>query len=269
MQEEMREVEDEIDEEEDRDLHSAENGEGEGKMPVGSKVLFDAEEGRGGGGMFGGENEDGGEKIGLGSKGDVLGESTGRASLGGETDPSITMFGNSTSGSGSGTGSVATAKRKAPSISPGRHAMAFNAKASSSSHPLSAPPPSSSNPFSTSTSSSSSPTSRSYSSRTPFTSFLLSLRHRLSLSLSGSPISLSSTFNTKSIKQSTKNLMGLFFSPVFVQAFVLTFLGEWGDRSQIATIALGGANVSHFSLSYFLPWLYRCRTLVRKRVEGE
>lgn len=28
-------------------------------------------------------------------------------------------------------------------------------------------------------------------------------------------------------------------SPVFVQAFVLTFLAEWGDRSQISTIILG------------------------------
>ena len=26
------------------------------------------------------------------------------------------------------------------------------------------------------------------------------------------------------------------FSPVLVEAFVLTFLAEWGDRSQIATI---------------------------------
>ena len=31
--------------------------------------------------------------------------------------------------------------------------------------------------------------------------------------------------------------------PVFVQAFVLTFIGEWGDRSQIATIALAAAHV--------------------------
>ncbi|KAI9098191.1 hypothetical protein DFS34DRAFT_619911 [Phlyctochytrium arcticum] len=30
-------------------------------------------------------------------------------------------------------------------------------------------------------------------------------------------------------------------SPVFVEGFVLTFLAEWGDRSQIATVALAGA----------------------------
>eukprot|EP00041_Stephanoeca_diplocostata_P005734 m.67287 g.67287 ORF g.67287 m.67287 type:complete len:268 (-) comp15970_c0_seq4:298-1101(-) len=32
-----------------------------------------------------------------------------------------------------------------------------------------------------------------------------------------------------------------FISPVFVQAFTMTFLAEWGDRSQIATIILGGS----------------------------
>jgi putative Ca2+/H+ antiporter (TMEM165/GDT1 family) len=45
--------------------------------------------------------------------------------------------------------------------------------------------------------------------------------------------------------------MQLVFSPVFVQTFVLTFLGEWGDRSQISTIALAAANVS--PPLYFAP----------------
>ena len=40
-----------------------------------------------------------------------------------------------------------------------------------------------------------------------------------------------------------RNLCHLFFSPVLVQAFVLTFLAEWGDRSQITTIALAAAHV--------------------------
>jgi putative Ca2+/H+ antiporter (TMEM165/GDT1 family) len=34
------------------------------------------------------------------------------------------------------------------------------------------------------------------------------------------------------------NLAGLLLSPAWVQTFVMTFLGEWGDRSQIATIAM-------------------------------
>jgi putative Ca2+/H+ antiporter (TMEM165/GDT1 family) len=34
------------------------------------------------------------------------------------------------------------------------------------------------------------------------------------------------------------NLFSLMFSPAFVQTFIMTFLGEWGDRSQIATIAM-------------------------------
>ncbi|ORY87422.1 hypothetical protein BCR35DRAFT_320956 [Leucosporidium creatinivorum] len=44
------------------------------------------------------------------------------------------------------------------------------------------------------------------------------------------------------LKDGAKNLCHLFFSPIFVQAFVLTFLAEWGDRSQITTIALAAAH---------------------------
>lgn len=51
------------------------------------------------------------------------------------------------------------------------------------------------------------------------------------------------------------NLFSLLLSPAWVQTFVMTFLGEWGDRSQIATIAMstgqdywwvsGGALIGH------------------------
>lgn len=46
-----------------------------------------------------------------------------------------------------------------------------------------------------------------------------------------------------SLVEGARNFCSLFFGPVFVKAFVLTFLGEWGDRSQIATIVLGAAHV--------------------------
>lgn len=38
--------------------------------------------------------------------------------------------------------------------------------------------------------------------------------------------------------QGFSNLVSLLLSPAWVQTFVMTFLGEWGDRSQIATIAM-------------------------------
>lgn len=38
--------------------------------------------------------------------------------------------------------------------------------------------------------------------------------------------------------QGISNLCSLLLSPAWVQTFVMTFLGEWGDRSQIATIAM-------------------------------
>lgn len=35
-----------------------------------------------------------------------------------------------------------------------------------------------------------------------------------------------------------RRLLRRFFTPVFLEAFLLTFIAEWGDRSQIATISL-------------------------------
>ncbi|KAH8924881.1 UPF0016-domain-containing protein [Atractiella rhizophila] len=39
-----------------------------------------------------------------------------------------------------------------------------------------------------------------------------------------------------------RNLASLCLSPLFVKCFILTFLAEWGDRSQITTIALAAAH---------------------------
>lgn len=40
------------------------------------------------------------------------------------------------------------------------------------------------------------------------------------------------------VASGVSNLASLLLSPAWVQTFVMTFLGEWGDRSQIATIAM-------------------------------
>ena len=39
-------------------------------------------------------------------------------------------------------------------------------------------------------------------------------------------------------KSSFRRIFSRFCTPIFLESFILTFLAEWGDRSQIATIAL-------------------------------
>ncbi|KAI3817167.1 hypothetical protein L1987_10956 [Smallanthus sonchifolius] len=42
-------------------------------------------------------------------------------------------------------------------------------------------------------------------------------------------------------KKKNRPLFSQFFSPIFLKAFSITFFGEWGDKSQIATIGLAAA----------------------------
>ena len=65
----------------------------------------------------------------------------------------------------------------------------------------------------------------------------------------------SRTSTLANVLAGVNNLFSLLLSPAWVQTFVMTFLGEWGDRSQIATIAMaagqdywwvtGGALIGH------------------------
>ena len=63
------------------------------------------------------------------------------------------------------------------------------------------------------------------------------------LSKSSSRRSTSRSTKTSAAAAKTKtargqNILSVVFSPIFLQAFLMTFLAEWGDRSQIATVAL-------------------------------
>ncbi|KAJ9650096.1 GCR1-dependent translation factor 1 [Neophaeococcomyces mojaviensis] len=65
-----------------------------------------------------------------------------------------------------------------------------------------------------------------------------------------SPVSESSSRANSPSRRSTlqnisagvHNLFSLLLSPAWVQTFIMTFLGEWGDRSQIATIAMAAGS---------------------------
>ncbi|XP_038706903.1 GDT1-like protein 4 isoform X1 [Tripterygium wilfordii] len=40
------------------------------------------------------------------------------------------------------------------------------------------------------------------------------------------------------LKKKRRQFLSQFFSPIFLKAFSITFFGEWGDKSQLATIGL-------------------------------
>ena len=74
-------------------------------------------------------------------------------------------------------------------------------------------------------------------------------RHRSNSRLPAHPVSPPSSPDSRSPSPSrtssvsnalagVNNLFSLLLSPAWVQTFIMTFLGEWGDRSQIATIAM-------------------------------
>ena len=71
-----------------------------------------------------------------------------------------------------------------------------------------------------------------------------SINFPLSNAMGGSNGKKKSKGTFERIKDGVRGGLQVLVNPVFAQAFVLTFLGEWGDRSQITTIAMGAAHVS-------------------------
>lgn len=52
------------------------------------------------------------------------------------------------------------------------------------------------------------------------------------------------SFNSKLVRlgSQVQEVASVVLSPIWIQVFVMTFLGEWGDRSQIATIAMAAGS---------------------------
>ncbi|PKA55775.1 GDT1-like protein 5 [Apostasia shenzhenica] len=54
----------------------------------------------------------------------------------------------------------------------------------------------------------------------------------------GNSVSKGNFKDDNDLKKQQKPFLAQFFSPIFLKAFSITFFGEWGDKSQIATIGL-------------------------------
>lgn len=62
-----------------------------------------------------------------------------------------------------------------------------------------------------------------------------------------SPDSAESSVDESALKKALRKIESfflIFINPVFLKAFVLTFIAEWGDRSQLSTVVLAVSTVS-------------------------
>ncbi|KJX98980.1 hypothetical protein TI39_contig379g00002 [Zymoseptoria brevis] len=88
---------------------------------------------------------------------------------------------------------------------------------------------------------------------------LESARSTLSPPLSRSPSPSGDRTKSRGGAAGLTNLLSLVLSPAWVQTFIMTFLGEWGDRSQIATIAMA-AGQDYWLVTLGAIWGHACCT---------